>query len=61
MKFVSRAHADYYSTIENPIDFTQIQQKIHSEEYTSFEQFLGDIELLLTNAKTYHRVPISLL
>ncbi|CAF3919770.1 unnamed protein product [Adineta steineri] len=46
-----RANADH----SNSIDLTQIQQKIHSDEYTSFEQFLDDIELLLNNAKTFYR------
>jgi len=50
-----RANADYYSTIKNPIDFTQIQQKIHSEQYKSIDQLIEDIDLLLTNAKNYHR------
>jgi hypothetical protein len=51
-----RANADYYSSVSDPIDLTQIQQKIHANEYTSFEQFLEDIELLINNAKNFYRV-----
>jgi len=58
--FKSRANADYYSSIKDPIDLTQIQQKIHSDEYSSFEQFLDDIELLLNNAKNFYRVKIKI-
>ena len=51
-----RANADYYSSIKDPIDLTEIQEKIHSDEYSSFEQFLHDIELLLNNTKNFYRV-----
>ncbi|UJR20847.1 hypothetical protein I4U23_023957 [Adineta vaga] len=50
-----RGNADYYTSISDPIDFTQIQQKIHSDGYTSFKQFIDDIELLITNAKNFYR------
>ncbi|CAF1064000.1 unnamed protein product [Adineta ricciae] len=50
-----RASADYYNSISDPIDFTQIQQKIHSEEYTTLEQLYDDIELLINNAKSFYR------
>ncbi|CAF1481874.1 unnamed protein product, partial [Rotaria sordida] len=50
-----RANTDYYTSIKEPIDLTEIQQKIHSDQYDSFEQFLDDIELLINNAKNYYR------
>jgi hypothetical protein len=54
-----RANADYYASIKDPIDLIQIQQKIHSDEYTSYEQFLDDIELLINNAKSFYRVKLN--
>ena len=53
--YSSRGNADYYTAIKDPIDLTQIQQKIHSDDYTSYEQFLDDFDLLLTNAKNFYR------
>ena len=52
----SRANADYYSTIKDPIDLTQIQEKLHKNDYQTFEEFLDDLELLFNNAKTFYRV-----
>jgi hypothetical protein len=56
-----RAHADYYTLIKQPIDLIRIQQKIRTDEYQTFEQFIDDIQLLLTNAKTFYRVKLYLL
>lgn len=53
---LSRGNADYYSSIKEPIDLTQIEQKIHSNDYSSYEEFLADLDLLLTNAKNFYRV-----
>ena len=55
-----RAHADYYSTIKDPIDLTQIQTKVHQNEYQTFEEFLDDLELLFNNAKNFYRVRLSI-
>ena len=52
----SRTHAEYYTLIKQPIDLIRIQQKIRTDEYQTSEQFLDDIQLLLTNAKTFYRV-----
>jgi hypothetical protein len=51
-----RTHADYYTLIKQPIDLIRIQQKIRTDEYQTLEQFIDDIQLLLTNAKTFYRV-----
>ncbi|CAF3715671.1 unnamed protein product [Rotaria sordida] len=50
-----RTHSDYYTLIKQPIDLIRIQQKIRTDEYQTLEQFIDDIELLLTNAKTFYR------
>lgn len=55
-KFKFRSNPDYYNSIKDPIDLIKIQQKIHSDEYSSFEQFLDDIKLLLNNTKDFYRV-----
>lgn len=34
----------------------RIQQKIRTDEYQTFEQFIDDIQLLVTNAKAFYRV-----
>ncbi len=51
-----RTHAEYYTLIKQPIDLIRIQQKIRTDEYQTLEQFIDDIQLLLTNAKTFYRV-----
>lgn len=51
-----RTHAEYYTLIKQPIDLIRIQQKIRTDEYQNLEQFIDDIQLLLTNAKTFYRV-----
>jgi hypothetical protein len=55
---VRRANAEYYSTIKDPIDLTQIQEKLHKNEYNTFEEFLDDLELLFNNAKSFYRVSL---
>ncbi|CAF3432403.1 unnamed protein product [Rotaria sp. Silwood1] len=50
-----RTHSDYYTLIKQPIDLIRIQQKIRTDEYQTLEQFIDDIELLLTNARTFYR------
>ncbi|CAF3824420.1 unnamed protein product [Adineta steineri] len=50
-----RTHSDYYTLIKQPIDLIRIQQKIRTDEYQTLEQFNDDIQLLLTNAKTFYR------
>lgn len=55
-----RTHAEYYTLIKQPIDLIRIQQKIRTDEYQTFEQFIDDIELLITNAKTFYRVRLNL-
>jgi len=42
--------------IKQPIDLIRIQQKLRTDEYQTLEQFSDDIQLLLTNAKTFYRV-----
>lgn len=52
---IFRAAAEYYEVIKSPIDLIKIQNKIKSEEYNDIQQFQQDIELLVSNAKTFHK------
>lgn len=52
----TRTNPDYYSSIKQPIDFIRIQQKIRTDEYETLQQFVDDIQLLLTNAKSFYKV-----
>lgn len=55
IKLVPRAqYPDYYIIITNPISMDQIKKKINKEEYQSLKEFLDDIRLLCTNARTYN-------
>lgn len=55
-----RTHPDYYATIKQPIDLIRIQQKLRTDEYQTFEQFIDDIDLLLANAKIFYKVNFHL-
>ena len=50
-----RTLADYYEVVSTPIDLLRIQQKIRMDEYDDLDQFTRDIELLVTNSKTYYK------
>ena len=53
-----RTEPDYYIAITNPIDMVAIQQKVKSGEYEDVDQMTADVELLVSNAKTYYAVKI---
>lgn len=50
-----RSLAEYYEVVATPIDLLRIQQKIRMDEYEDLEQFNSDIELLVTNTKSYFK------
>ncbi|VDK53710.1 unnamed protein product [Cylicostephanus goldi] len=52
---IFRTEPDYYKQVKSPIDLTRIQQKVKTEEYRSFEEFCGDVELLIENTRTYYK------
>ncbi|KRY57307.1 Protein polybromo-1 [Trichinella britovi] len=45
---------EYYSVIENPIDLTQIHEKVKTDEYSHVDRFMEDINLLVENAKRFY-------
>ena len=56
-----RAEPEYFETVTNPIDLNTIQQKLKSRDYEDVEQFAGDIELLVSNAKMFYAVSFNCL
>ncbi|XP_014669868.1 PREDICTED: protein polybromo-1-like, partial [Priapulus caudatus] len=46
---------DYHDVVSSPMDFMRMQQKLKLQEYTDVEQMTNDIELMLSNAKSYHK------
>lgn len=45
---------DYFDIIKNPMDLGTIKSKLSSGEYSSPLEFLADVRLTFTNAKTYN-------
>lgn len=45
--------ADYFTKINDPIDLNTISNRIDSNYYTKFADFMEDITLMTTNAKSY--------
>ena len=55
VKLVPKAqYPDYYIIITNPVAMDIIKKKINKEDYQSPKEFLDDIRLLCTNARTYN-------
>jgi bromodomain-containing protein 7/9 len=46
---------DYFEVIDNPMDFTTLQQKIIDDEITTAEQLSSHILLIFDNCKHYNR------
>ncbi|DAZ97315.1 TPA: hypothetical protein N0F65_003679 [Lagenidium giganteum] len=45
---------DYYLIVENPMDLSTMREKLSDGDYTSFEQFLDDIQLIVRNANVFN-------
>lgn len=45
---------DYYDIIKNPMDFSTMQNKFKSIEYTDPVEFIADVKLVLSNCLTYN-------
>ena len=55
----SRANTQYYAQIAQPIDLTQIEQKLNDNLYVNVDDFDADFNLLVTNAKTFYKTTSS--
>lgn len=45
---------DYFDIIEKPMDLRTVESKVLTSQYTSMEDFVGDCNLIWSNAKTYN-------
>ena len=45
---------DYFDVITTPMNLTYIQHKVDRLEYTTFQQFNQDVELMISNALLYN-------
>lgn len=50
-----RNFPDYYETIQEPIAMSTLKNKVHSQDYTEFGQFVRDLALIWHNALVYNR------
>lgn len=51
-----RTSPEYYDSVKNPIDLLKVQQKLKTDEYEEIEQLTEDINLLISNAKSFYAV-----
>ncbi|XP_033100393.1 protein polybromo-1-like isoform X2 [Anneissia japonica] len=49
-----RSQPDYYEVVSSPIDMLKIQQRIRMDEYDTVNQMSSDVELMISNAKSYY-------
>ena len=49
--------ADYFDVITTPMNLTYIKQKVNNLEYTSFQSFFADVDLMINNALLYNSDP----
>lgn len=49
---------DYYTTIKSPMDLSTIRKKIAGQAYNSFDEFVSDFNLMISNCYTFN-VPES--
>lgn len=47
-------YKDYYDMIKNPIDLGSMKNKTKRCEYKNLNQFLNDVELMVSNSKLYN-------
>lgn len=45
---------DYYLIVDNPMDLSTMREKLNDGEYSSFEQFMADIRLIVRNANVFN-------
>lgn len=50
-----KEYPDYFMFIKKPIALFQIRKKLANNKYKSFEQFMADLHLMCSNAKSYNQ------
>ena len=45
---------DYYQKIKKPMDLSKVKSNLNSGTYTTPEQFVADLKLILENARTFN-------
>lgn len=45
---------DYYQEVKNPMAYDLLKRKVKRKKYTTLEQFMQDVNLMFTNAKSYN-------
>lgn len=45
---------NYYLIIQHPMDLSTMREKLNDEEYTTFEKFMADIQLIVRNANVFN-------
>ncbi|KAE9124782.1 ATPase family AAA domain-containing protein [Phytophthora fragariae] len=45
---------NYYLIVKRPMDLSTMRDKLNDEEYTCFEQFMDDIQLIVRNANVFN-------
>ncbi|OWZ13144.1 hypothetical protein PHMEG_00013589 [Phytophthora megakarya] len=45
---------NYYLIVKNPMDFRTMRDKLNDKDYTCFEQFMDDIQLIVRNANVFN-------
>ncbi|KAM9901131.1 hypothetical protein OXX79_004719 [Metschnikowia pulcherrima] len=49
-----KLYADYYLVIKKPVSLNQIRKQLKKEKFETFDDFLNQLKLMCTNAKTYN-------
>lgn len=44
----------YYDEIKHPMDFGTMTNKLNEHQYTTMEEFSKDVELVLSNCRTFN-------
>ena len=46
---------DYYEKVKNPIDLQTMRLRLERGKYKSKNDFYGDLELIVSNSRLYHK------
>lgn len=49
-----KLYPDYYTVIQEPIDFLTIEGKIKNEQYSSEDELISDFKLMFSNCRQYN-------